>query len=317
MASITSRDALVAALAVLVWGGHASASEAALSYESPGPECPSRPELERRLRARGITVDDAARARVSVTIERRGSSHVGTTTITLGETSSRTLTDPSCSSLVDALAVVVAVALMNDETPEPPPDPAPPPRPMEPPPPIERMAPGRFSFGAELVIASAIAPRVAVGGGPFVAMVPLRREPFALGLRLALLAVSAGAVDVPAGRGSPAAAFTELGGRLEIAGLSFGRRVEILGGASLGVGVLRAEGIDVGAARTVWAPIVDVGPVLRVRLPLGPIALEVGGTLVFPLIRPTFTFAPTTVIHEVPPVGAVIDVAIAIDRTSR
>ena len=44
---------------------------------------------------------------------------------------------------------------------------------------------------------------------------------------------------------------------------------------------------------------------LRARVRLGPVALELGATLLFPLIRPRFFFAPNdSTVFEVPPVGA-------------
>ncbi|CAN5384220.1 hypothetical protein BH09MYX1_BH09MYX1_56730 [soil metagenome] len=311
--------ALTFLLAMLLASRVAAADpKVALEYEAPA-DCPTVAAIERRLSARHVGVDRESSLHARITIAGRGSSQTGTVIVGLVN---RTLTDPSCESLADALAIVVAIAVLDAQDaqnaqnaaaarPQPPPA-APAPPPVDPTAPKAR---GAFALGAAFALASHLAPRIALGALAFGEITPVRSGAFELSFRLALGALSAGAVTVDEAA-APAASFTWLGGRLDVGGLRFGDgAVDVHLGASVGAGVLRAQGIAVRDPETVWAPLVDLGPAARLRARLSrSVALEVGATLVFPLNQARFLFGPNVLVFEVPPVGAFVHLAVSLGR---
>ncbi len=290
-------------------------AEPVVSLEYVAPDaCPTAADIQRRLESRRVKVSQGLGVHAEITIVRRAATFEGTASTSTGVR--RSLDDRSCESLADALALVVAIAVIDaQEAKPPPPDVTPPPAVSAEPKPH---AHGSFAVGVSVAVASALSPRLAVGGIAFAELDPVRRGAFELSLRASIGALSAGAVDVDPGTSSslPRASFTAVLGRLDLGGLRIDAgAVELRLAASLGVGALRAEGLDVRLARTAWAPLLDVGPALRARVRLGPVALELGATLLFPLIRPRFFFAPNdSTVFEVPPVGAQAFAGISLPR---
>lgn len=290
-------------------------AEPVVSFVYSAPDgCPTAADIQRRLESRRVKVSPGLGVHAEITILRRGASFEGTASTSTGV--QRSLDDRSCESLADALALVVAIAVIDadDAKPRtpvvagvPPPAAATEPKPTV-----------SFAVGVNVAVASAVAPRLAVGGLAFVEVDPIRRGALELSLRASLGAVSAGAVDVDPGASSnlPRASFTAVFGRFDLGGLRVDAgSLELRLAASVGVGALRAEGLDVRLARTAWAPLVDLGPVVRARYRLGPVALELGAALLFPLVRPRFFFAPNdTTVFEVPPVGALVFAGISLPR---
>ena len=285
-----------------------------LEYSAPDA-CPAAADIQRRLETRRVRVSPGASVHAEITIVRRAASFEGTASTSTGVR--RSLDDHSCESLADALALVVAIAVIDAQ------EATPPPRVVAAPSPVTATEPkpasfASFAVGVNVALAGAVAPRIAVGGIAFAELDPVRRGAFELSLRASIGAVSAGAVDVDPGAASslPRASFTAVFGRIDLGGLRVDAgALELRLAASLGVGALRAEGLDVRLARTAWAPLVDLGPVARARYRLGPVALELGAALLFSLVRPRFFFAPNdTTVFEVPPVGALVFAGISLPR---
>lgn len=309
------RGAFALALGSLALAGaaHAQAPGArvALHYEAPA-ECPRVDQIEERLLARGVALDPRASFAGHVTIERRPGGLEGRLVTSTGVT--RTFTEPSCTTLADALAIALAIAAASAE-PARLPVVAPPPG--EPPPRAEPTRPrGGFALGVDLALASHLGPRLALGGAAFGELEAFRVRGAALVVRLALEAVSSGTSAGTGAAEGARASFTWLGARAELGALRLPvGNAEVRLALGVGAGVLRAEALDVRDARSVWAPLVELGPVARLRAPVGPVVLELGAAFVVPLVRARFVLAPSdAVLFSVPPVGAMFSVGVAVAR---
>ncbi len=324
--------AALAVAATSLVGARAGAAEpppasVVLVYDAPA-ECPRAADVEARLRERSVIIDASAALHATITIARERGSLEGRLVTSSGV--ARTFREASCATLADALAVALAIAAVAAAPPAPPaaavtavpvPPPAPPPRRDAPEEPSPRTSAGGFiSFGADLALASHLGPRLSFGGSAFAELDAFRARGIAFVARLALEALSAGTA---AGVGEAAraeASFTWIGGRLDLGAL----RIPLGGaearlGLTVGAGALRAEALPVVGvrdARSVWAPLVDLGPSVRVRVPVGALAFELGAAFLVPLIRARFLLAPSdAVLFTVPPVGAMLSVGVSLGRS--
>ena len=102
-------------LAALLWGGHAVAASARLSYEAPSG-CATHDQFEARVAERGEHFDPRANDELRVVVAERADGFHGSLQVVgpHGESNLRSLTGKGCEEVVAALVVVSAIALRDD-----------------------------------------------------------------------------------------------------------------------------------------------------------------------------------------------------------
>lgn len=235
----------------------------------------------------------------------------------------RELRASSCHELVDAMALVVALAIESPHevatvAPE---SPAPPPPPRSPPPippPVPLPAPSavtmaeprlrpvagsrwRHTVGARFVAESALAPEPLLGGQLSLGW----EHPGGLEIRGYGGWLSGGAVDAGPGR----ARFRLLGGGAEacysllhpLPGMKLGPCLGAEAGALRGEGLANGAIVEGRTATRFWAAGRALG---QLRWRTGRLSLELAGGAVLPWVRHSFVFeTPDSVIHETPVLG--------------
>ncbi len=319
-----SRQAFVraslCALLLFAWAQSVSAqsvSPIALRYAAP---CGSEPELAAEIAARTAdylpAIADEPARNFDVVIEASASAFHGRLVVREldGSESLREVEGERCEDVLRTLAFVAALAI-DPEASAPPPQPPPVEEPAEPsrevrpsratrvrtraipPSPTERPAgwDPTMRFGAQLGLATGVAPDVAMTGAFFVEVGATLLGATESSVRLGLLRT---AQDVEVEGGS-----AELGwwlGRLDVCPAHIAiDRVAIAPCGRFELGALDATGVGVMAARSeqrLWA---SIGAALRLRVAIGlGFGLEVEGALGAPLIRDVFYFRPNTTIHR-------------------
>jgi hypothetical protein len=287
----------------LAWPAHAeSVQPVALDY-SAHPGCPSEHEFFRELSARTGLVrraepsDDAEPVRVRI-IEVPGGSR-GELTIGAGDGGAkREVSAAHCEQLVAALALMTALAFDPDaiatpEPPEVPPAPEPPPPPASrseprPPPPAREPthARTRFQAGVALELGNAVAAGVQPSVRPFLGVARERANAFGYAIRL-----SGGSTQGETAVADGAGELTLTSARLELCPLHVppAGPLWLSGCAAFEAGQLTARGRDVSPIRRVARPWFATGVGARVELRLlEMLGLELGGALLFPLVRDRF-----------------------------
>jgi hypothetical protein len=244
-----------------------------------------------------------------------------------GPASSRAVDAATCDEAVDALALIVALAIDPNASTAPhallsAPAPTPAPAPEQPPPAARpvAMAPAprataqptrwRFAATAGATFVTGAAPALLVG--PAVS-IEAAAEPPGTGVAAApavrLGFVRAASPTVSAGVG--AARFTWTVGRLEGCPVRAALGAwEAMPCVRFDGGVLEATGADVDVPSAASRPWLAVGGVARVRWRPGAFFLEVDGGVSAALTRDHFYFdQPPTTIYDVPGAGAQGDVA--------
>ncbi len=310
-----------------------------LEYAAPG-NCPTAQDFAASVKGRTAQAeltDDEALAAVAlhVTVRPTGSSYAGHMDMVAhpGATSARDVEDLRCADVVDALALVTALAVDPNATspraapppaaskadtpppvapaPEPPPVPPPPPAPPPPiaapsaapsapsaGPPARQREPRRWHLGvgASAALLGDVAPDVMLGGAGYVELGASGGGAFRPSVRVSLLAATNGAFE------ARAAAFTLLSAQVDGCPVRLGGDVLSLRPcAAVQVGDLLAAGIDVASPIHAADPWFALGLLARARWApwrAGPF-LEVEGGVEVPITRPTFEFdAPVVVVHQ-------------------
>ena len=315
-----------------------------VDYAAPG-NCPTQSDFEDRIRARTSLAhfEDAKDAQeVHVVVQPTGFTYAGHLSLAghNGAISQRDVEDTLCSDVVDALALVTALAIdpnallsvahpassvshlaiqPSPDVPLPPPIPpmpptAPPPTLAAPSTPASRPtsqpnapeAPGATAStwggaaGAGFLVMAGLAPGALVGGRAFGDLESKSLGALAPSVRLGLIAAENGAFTTPVAR------FLLLTTRVDACPWRIGsRELSVRPCLSGGLGALRATGIDVAHPTTrvdVWA---DVGALARGRwYPIGGrFFVELEGGILFPLNRPKFVFQAPPSPPNSPPVN--------------
>lgn len=172
--------------------------------------------------------------------------------------------------------------------------------------------PGSWSLGARATAALAVTPSALFGGEIFAA----RRFAGALGASLEAAVDLSGTGDIAVRGGE--AWFLQAIGRIEgcPVRVRFGGRwafapcVEVEAGVLRGQGVLQSPLTYVDAASVPWA---GAGLLPRLEVGFGPLALEVRGGPVFPLVRQEFVFkTPFSDVYDVPAVTATVSAGLGV-----
>jgi hypothetical protein len=331
----------VGTVAPLLVTTHAAAEPAAVFVEySAPPECPALDTFESLVRrrtplARFGESDKAHPLRIR--IQKGGAAFEGHMSIgTPNGHRERDVAGDSCADVVDALALVTALALDPNAstaptlpdgtrqvaTPLPPqtstaptalapaltplvvsPDRAPAEAPTEPSPAASGPTSMQWhaAIGAGPLSWTGAAPDVLLGGAVFVEVDATRAQFFAPSVRVAALGVANGIFE------SPAAHIWVAAGRVEACPVRLGPpTLSARACVALDAGGVHAVAVDIAhplPAERLW---VDVTPLLRGRWAPGTsggfVDLDVGALV--PVTRPTFfDTTPTEVVHAVPSVG--------------
>lgn len=288
-----------------------------LDYRVP-PGCPAeaafRAEVERRL-AHAPPRDKAVKVKIRVTLQHGKS--VGVLELNGDEASRRTVSDPVCSNVVQALTLIVAVALGGDATSRWPQ------LPTEPRPRVRSRARAASegssplhvipTLGVQLTAATPIAPGVVFGPSAFAGARLETPGKLAWALRAAVEHASSGVTS----SGLAAARFAWTAARLDGC-LSFSPLgpVELNPCFTSHVGVLEAEGVPTStilhtrSASSLW---LSMGVLARLRVLLLPaLALEAQGSLEANVRRRQFRFqAPDSELYQTPLFGVFTGVGVA------
>jgi hypothetical protein len=257
-----------------------------LAYDAPA-DCAARAVLEEAVAARAPAVQftpPARSARVfAVVITRTDAGYQGSLAVDgAGGTGSRELAAARCDDLVEALALVIALAI----------DPAalssPAPAPVAPPPPA---APSRW--GGAAVIGAGTAGGVIPSPAPALAAEArlIRR-----GLGHAGLGLVAGSSERSTVDGD--AAFRWLSGRGSLCWQWLDRRIESDACAHLDVGGITAEGSGVARAQQATRTWLAPGAHVAARWSPGWLLIEAQAGVAAPILRDHYRFAPGMTIHR-------------------
>jgi hypothetical protein len=311
-----------------------SAVVLALDYVAPG-NCPSAKDFQARVGARTgharFADEPAATVAVHVKVRATGSTYAGHLFMVghLGTMSTRDVEDVLCTDVVDALALVTALAVDSSAalppppvaaaptpaSPEPP-DAPPPPTPSAPPPPAPVVASPppspappvdprpairrvwHLDLGLDGKLLGAIAPDTMPGGGLYGELDSTGRRWLDPSVRLSLFSAANRVFE------SPQARFTLLAARSDGCPVRVGsERLSVRPCAAVDVGDLLAKGLGAGVSKTSANPWVTVGPLVRGRWSPGGgrFFIDVDAAALFPVTRPNFVFAqPTTQFYRVP-----------------
>jgi hypothetical protein len=301
--------ALAFAIVVLGTSGRAQAQCARpVAYEAP-PACPPRAALGARLdeylrSAPPGAVLPAIDARVRIT----GAFEAEIVLVDGGDETRRSISDPSCSVLVDAAALIVAVALVPDlavvlAPPRPPRD-----REQDLAP--ETPAPSTSALGGAIWLGAhgslGVLPGVVVGGelGGAVRSGALRIEAAVRGVPLV---------------GARFAVDPSIGGELGIVvvlarvlGVAVLDPVlELRGGGGVEAGVALGRGVGITDPRDASAPWVAIEAAVGAAwVPWPAVALVLDVEALVPIVRPVFTVAGTGTLFRPEPVAGAVRLAL-------
>jgi hypothetical protein len=326
--------ALVASPAV------AAATPVTLRYEAPD-RCPSASAFRagvdsRTPRANWVTPDqdqDATVLEVVLDLDDSGASG----RLIVKErgrppAAPRVVTDATCATVVDALALVAALAIDPQASlsptlpgiPEPSDAPDPPPEPAEPPPlsdrptrppargaaPPDEQASWRWSLGAQVGLSSAL-------GQGSLQVVPLHADLRRFDAAWSPSARLGFSVLVPSEMVSPfgKARVLRYAGQLTLcpAGLDI-ETFRFAPCAGVEIGMFQAEGLEVDQARTareLWAAaLITVRTSARLG---GPVLLDVEASVAVPVTRPRVIIEPDHLVVEAAPAAAILAAGLAVE----
>lgn len=310
-----------------------------LRYVAP-EACPDRAAFLRAVtsRARGRAVVEApassagvagaapSPARWEVVLARGPAGVVGRFGVGVpgGRQEVREVVERGCEEVVDALALVAAMTLVEAPEPGPEPEPGPlvPTPSGAPPSASDRADAARAPDRAEGAEHRAIAPFVAVGGrgrllggvspagvvggaAAYVEVGVLPRSVLAPSVRLGVLRTAETAVVASNGG---RASFVLTSGTFDACPARVRRTpLEVAACARLEVGALAGEGTRVVPARSETRTWAALGALLEARVAVaGPLGVAVEGGASAPLARPTFAFQPALPVHEPPAVAGFV-----------
>jgi hypothetical protein len=300
------------------------------SVEFTAPEgCGSRADLIARITRRSERIQFVAEPepprKLAVAIAAEGEALVATLELEQpsGRRSSRTLRAATCDEALEAVALVAAVSLdpTASTAPERELPPTPPPAAETPAAPVTQApaskavtAPDEQSETLNIGVAAVVlgqaswgpAPSLLPGIGFALAVVLDTGTPFSPMARASYVHSGGGGFNPETGTGQ--AAFELNQGALELCPVRFGSRsAAIFPCPFFTGGRLLAQGSETLEAETHSRPWWVVGgALLALFRPVGPLELQLSGSVGIPLIRDTFQFGPADpehVVHEVP--GAV------------
>jgi hypothetical protein len=311
------RAVAMGSLVVLLVVRRASAEPTALhiEYAAPG-QCPQQTDFQSRVSARtplARFTGEPGAGSVRIDVRAAASGYSGRLTMKIGSgpVRVREFESAECADVVDALALVTALAIDPHAAWTAPLSPTAPaaPAPLESPTPSSSRVSGptsrtgspcgyRVNDGAELVLLTALAPGELAGATAFVELESSCPGLLAPSFRGSMLFAQNGVFE------SASARFALIAERLEVCPARIGPREASLRGCLVtDVGLLRGRGIDIPhqlLAKEAW---LDVGAVARARWsPSGMgFFLEVAGGAIFPMTQPTFVYLrPRWVVHAVP-----------------
>lgn len=161
---------------------------------------------------------------------------------------------------------------------------------------------GAFSAGADFAVATGVAPNALLGAAPYVGWRAKSARVLDPSIRLAFMRAGSGNVVVPSG-GS--ATFTWTVGRIDACPVAWPRGVlRTTACVRVEAGALEAAGADIVAARTRLRPWVAAGPVARAEWSfVWAVFLDAEIGALFRVTDDRFVFLPSTLVYEVPLVG--------------
>jgi hypothetical protein len=282
--------------------------------------CPSATAFRELVAARVSGAGQLEPRRLEVTVAVHGGQSHGMLEFDADAATRRHVSDPSCAEVVDALALIAAVALTGEPV-APSLAPISPPAASQPPPDTE--APSDESvlpeLGVHLRAATPIAPGATIGPHGFVG---LRWHPggtTSWAARIGVTRLTSGVVS----SGPAAARFEWTAAALDAcAAFSPATIVEIDGCLTLQAGRLDAEGVrtesigDTREARSLW---LSAGPLGRLRwLPIEVLAIEAAGSVEASFVRRRFHFErPDVEAHETPLFGLFAGLGLAVQLGSK
>src|SRR5579883_1025485 len=301
-------------------GGRASAQpEAPLPeialYEAPAT-CPPRAEFARRLRGRlGPAQGPGQPPRVlQVRIETgRDGRYVGTVSLTPagGRSTAKALSGNDCDGLVDALALVSALALRSDAEPtdSAPPEPPAPPAPARPaaPPPAPPAGPpapaapaSRWAVEVGALVASGPAPSAILSG--VVGVGWSGRRAGVLDPAVALDLAAGASPDLAETGGTASFAWFDARADLCALGVALGPGAEVRGCLLGDAGVLRASGSNTAAPASSSRGWLSLGASARLEVAVGDrFGIHLAAAVEAPLRRDRYAFGSSD-FFEVPAV---------------
>jgi hypothetical protein len=283
-----------------------------VAYVGPA-SCPSEAEFVVRLRARlGSSETTDARSTLDVRIAQEGRQYVGRLSLIdrEGRSTTKELRGHGCDELVDALALVAALAVRTEgpaataeERPPPPPVAvAEPPRAE--PRPAERRAPAasRFGVAAGGLVTTGVSPTVLLGGTLSIDWAWKPASAFGPALGLGVIAAAAPDVTRPGGRAS----FTFVAARVDacIARFALGAVLAVRGCLLADAGVVHARGSDTVAPGSSSREWLSLGASSQFEVPLtARLAIRLTAGVEAPLRRDRYAFGDAD-FFVVPPVIA-------------
>lgn len=329
-----------AAVASLLLGSVAEGSPPILELSAPG-HCPTQAEFEDFVSTRLSAEPAYAGTRFEVDVSVVGTQHVATISATTasGESSQRTLEDPSCVELLKSVAFVIAVAVERErdelerkraEATAPPVAPTPTPA-LPPPsaplrardePTVTRVRSATTSPGPSLAVLAGVRGTAApmpefVPAARLAAALSFPRRAPAFSVYVSGLRTLSQSVNVDPTSPERGASFTWTAGALEgCLGTSSrpGVTVAIAGCAGAEIGVLSAEGKGVRPRLTrhrFWFSTVALG---RLRFPAdGPLGVELDAGAALPFTRDEFMIeGPETQVFKPPAVALSLGLALSL-----
>jgi hypothetical protein len=306
-----------------------------LEYIAAPPGCPGRGEFQARMEsAAGIRfVDGSATRTFAVRID-EGTPLVGRLVVRRGDVDegSREVRANRCSALVEALAVVVALAvdpnaMLEGDAGSTTSQPAPltagdlpvasnlPPPPIAPPdkrldaaaiPEAQQSAPRAVEprtlyVGADVALATAVSPHTLVGPSPYVGLRFGNPGRFQPGLKVAFLYADSGSIEAASGSASFHWAVVRADGSALLWSLG---PAHLLACLRVEGGALTADGASVPGAASRMRAWVAFGPVLRAEWALlGSLFLDADVAAMLHVTDDRFYFGPDATVYDVPLVG--------------
>lgn len=278
---------------------HGAPAAAALEYTAH-PACPSAQELVDHVKSRE---PDAARAlealAVTVTATRAGGQYVAA--VRIGDGGAREVAAPNCGQAVEAIALVLALALREHAPPPPPPPPSPPPPATLPPPPpvpVVRAPPPAvvtWAAGVGVGVVGGVVPGVRPSVPFFLEARRVGPDRFAPSARLGLVWAVGSASPEP----GVSADFSWFAVELEpCAGWRVGEAWLFDGCLRARLGGLQGRGQDVQDPTRPWRGWVSLGAAARARFELDAWFLELDVGASAPLLRDRFFYGPDLTLHR-------------------
>ena len=323
---IAARVAMCCALVLAARGASAAGEEPLRIDYHAGASCPSEDAFLTAVRARTErwrqAIGPEASRRFVVEVASRGATVHGRLALTdrAGALANREVDGATCEVVVEALALMTALAIDPQASLAPVPQRPPPPAPLLPAPPVRAIAAPEpalappvlwhFALGAHEDATSGETPDLMFGGNVFLEASVHRDSILAPSARLMVKLSKSSPFPTSAGT----AHFSRLLGGVEVCPLRLDVRGGVLAFVPCGVfdaGTLHAAGSDTARARAESRIWLDAGAAARIEWVLTRrVALEVEGGALFPVTRDHFRF-PTLPVYDVPAVGGYASIGVA------